>query len=185
MKKIALPLLAFSMIFTSCTAAPSATAAPVAPTQSLSEIDLDAIPFQPNDLPNQYTSGQISYTWAADLPKPVEPQNVVIQKVGWSISAGFKDDYVMIALFDSASDQETSYEAVRKTYSAKPAEPSAVGDRSAFVMISTFSGEGFLVFTQCTALVAIHITGADVSEDLLTSYAQRIAKRLKPLICPS
>lgn len=149
----------------------------------LSEINLDQIPFQSGDLPNQYTSGQISYKWPDDLLESTKPDNVVIQKVGWDISSGFSDDYVMIALFKSTQNLYNSFNEVIKTYKAEEITPATVGEKNAFSMVSTFSGDGFLVFTRCSALVVIRITGADVNEDLLTSYALRIDKRVKPLVC--
>ena len=116
-------------------------------------------------------------------PNWLNPDNVVIQKVGWNISSGFEDDYVMIALFKSNQDLQNSFDNAIKTYDAAEKTSATVGDKSAFVMVSTFSGDGFLAFTRCSALVVIRITGADINEDLLTSYAQRIDKRLKPLVC--
>ena len=182
----------FLIPIASCTSTPSVPSeqsiqTAIAGTESaqkslLSEINLDAIPFQSGDLPNQYSSGQVSYRWADDLPKLVEPDNVVIQKVGWDISSDFKDDYVMIALFKSEQDLRNSFNEVVKTYNAKE-NITPVGDKSAFLMISAMSGDGFFAFTHCSALVVIRTTGADVNEDLLTSYAQRIDKRLKPLVC--
>lgn len=186
-------LCVFSLALASCTSAQESPSeqsiqtaiaqTQTAQTTKLSEINLDSIPFQPGDLPNQYESGQASYKWADDLPKTVEPDNVVIQKVGWDISSGFEDDYVMIALFKSTQDLDNSFNAAIDTYKAKTKEPATVGEQNAFVMVSTFSGDGFLAFTRCNALVVIRITGADIDEDLLTSYAQRIDKRLKPLTC--
>jgi hypothetical protein len=193
MKKLFLTLIIFLLTLASCTSTPEAPSenaiqTAIAQTQTvqvalLNEINLDSIPFQPGDLPNQYKSGQASYKWADDLPKSVEPDNVVIQKVGWDISSGFEDDYVMIALFKSKQDLDNSFSAAINTYRAEKKESSTVGEQNAFVMVSAFSGDGFLAFTRCSALVVIRITGADISEELLTSYAQRIDKRLKPLIC--
>ena len=165
------------------TAIAETQSAQVPQAPSLSELNLDSIPFQPGDLPNQYESGQASYKWADGLPQTVKPDNVVIQKVGWDISSGFEDDYVMVALFKSKQDLDNAFDAATKTYGARIIEPATVGERNAFVMVSTLSGDGFLTFTRCSAFVAIRITGADIDEELLTSYAQRIDKRLKPLIC--
>lgn len=195
MKKLFWLIIISSLILVACTSTPKAPSeasvqTAIAQTQTaqiplLNDINLDAIPFQPGDLPNQYESGQASYKWADDLPKSVEPDNVVLQKVGWDISDGFEDDYVMIALFKSNQDLDASFDAVIKVHNARTIEPSAVGEKNAFVMVSTFSGDGFLAFTRCSALVVIRILGADVDEELLTSYAQRIDKRLKPLVCQS
>ena len=152
-------------------------------TTPLADLNLDSVPFQPGDLPNQYESGQATYRWPEDLPLLTEPDNVITQKVGWDISSGFMDDYVLVALFASSDALHDTFAAATSTYEAVEHDPPSVGERSAFVMVSAFSGDGFFAFLRCDALVVIRITGADVDEELLASYAQRVDRRLKPLAC--
>lgn len=150
---------------------------------NLGEVDLDSVPFQSGDLPNQYSSGQIVYRWADGLPNNYLPDNIILQKVGWDISEGYSDDYVLVALYESIDDLNSEFLAIANEFDGKIIDPNSVGEKEAFVMISALSGEGLLEFTKCNALVVIRITGADVDLELLEGYGSRIEKRLKPIVC--
>ena len=176
------------LVLQACAPSQSAVQTAIAGTQAAhvtpaEAIVLDSVPFRAGDLPGQYSSGQVTYQWPADLPEPALPANLVLQKVGWDISSGFNDDYVLIALFETQEELDSAFAQAIAVRRAPEAHPAAVGDRSAFAMVSTFSGDGFFAFTKCAALAVIRITGADVAESLLKAYAQRIDRRLAPLVC--
>jgi len=156
--------------------------AQVTQAPQLSDINLDSIPCQPGDLLEPYHCGQIIYNrWVEDLPQVAEPDNVIVQRVGWDISNDLNNDFVLIALFKSNDDLQNSFEEVRKVFPTTETSP-VVGDRST-EYISADIGPGFLTFIHCSALVVIQFDGATVTEDMVMSYAQRIDKRLKPLVC--
>ena len=136
----------------------------------LSDINLDSIPCQPGDLLEPYHCGQIIYNrWVEDLPQVAEPDNVIVQRVGWDISDDLNNDFVLIALFKSNDDLQNSFEEVRKVFPTTETSP-VVGDRSA-EYISADIGPGFLTFIHCSALVVIQFDGATVTEDMVMSYA--------------
>jgi hypothetical protein len=191
MKLHPLPLVAALVILSACTpAAPSENTIQTAVAQTLAaqitplgRINLDSVPFQDGDLPNHYGSGQVVYQWPEDVALVSVPENVIAQKVGWDISSGWTDDYAAIALFSTQGALHDNFTALMSAYEAVEHHPALVGDRSTYVEYNTLSGGGYFVFTHCGALVAIKTVGADMDEDLLSAYAQRIDRRLTPLIC--
>jgi hypothetical protein len=159
------------------------TPSPEVQQTPLADIVLDPALFQSGDLPSQYSSGQIAYQWADGLPQAVAPDNVIIQKVGWDIGEGFDEEYLMIALYESPDDLEQSYQAIIRNFPDKQSEAAQAGDKATFIFLSEFSGRGFIAFTHCKALVAIDMTGANVSKELMQAFAQRVDKRVTPLAC--
>jgi hypothetical protein len=169
---------------TSTQTAVNTLAVQVTQTPQLADINLDSIPYQPGDLPEPYHSGQKYYGWVEYLPQAAEPDNVIIQKVGWDISSDLNNDFVLIALYGSAEDLQASYEAVKAVFPTIESSPSAVGERSAiYISADPGVGPGYLAFTHCSALVVIQFVGATVTEEMFVSYAQRIDERLQPLVC--
>jgi hypothetical protein len=197
MKEIILGLIMISLV--ACSPSPqtmqatiSETRAPIqdlaAETQtarstSLAGVNLEPVLFQSGDLPAQYKSGQIAYRWPDGLPLTYFPDNLILQKVGQEISQTFEDDYLMVALYDSKDRQEKAWQDIVDYFSDKPGVSAGVGDQATYITISDTSGRALLVFTHCSALVAMDITGADMSKDLLEAFAQRLDERLEPLVC--
>jgi len=191
MRPILLFICLFIVFFTGCSPSPSDIQTAIAQTKipttaptkvSIADINLDTVPFQAGDLPNQYKSGQIHYEWTLEFPQPIKASNVIIQKVGWDLSEDFKDDYVMIALFKSNGDAQETFRLLTPV-DIKTANPGTAGEQSNYLLVNKFSGDGFYSFVRCNAFVLIRMTGADMSERLMSSYGKRIDKRLRPLIC--
>jgi hypothetical protein len=147
------------------------------------EINLEPVLFQSGDLTSPYKSGQIVYYWADGLPQTYFPDNLILQKVGLDISQTFEDDYLMIAVYASTDSLGKAYQDIVDYFSSKPSVSAEVGDQATYFTISDLAGRALLVFTHCSALVVIDITGANMSKDLLEAFAQRIDIRLEPLVC--
>jgi hypothetical protein len=162
----------------------------------LAEINLDPFLIQPGDLSEQYVSGQIIYQWPEQLPQTITPDNLIVQRIGvdtnkvnfgdfFTLTAAeldaqiqhlYKDNYLMIALYESSDNLEKAYQDIRGQGGS-----AEVGDKST-ILVYPDSGYGFIVFTRCNALVAIEIEPF-MQIDVLLPFAQRIDKRLKPLVC--
>ena len=200
--KIRFIFLIFTLSFSACSPSPQAIQTAMVGTQTViaqtqeafaqtqqaqrspfAEINLEPVLFQSGDLPAPYDSGQIVYRWPDGLPQTYFPDNLILQKVGWDINQGFEDDYLMIAVYEHTDSLEKAYQDIVDYFSIKPSVSAEVGDQATYITISEFSGRALLVFSHCNALVAIDITGANMSKDLLEAFGQRIDARLKPLVC--
>jgi hypothetical protein len=178
MKRIVLTTLLISFLISACggkfdadiqaTVQTSVAQTQQAEKTPLADINLEPALFQQGDLPNQYESGQIAYKWADELPQPVKPDNIVIQKVGRNLSEGFGQEYLLIALFESATDLDTTYNASLDQHKERKFKTAEIGDKAQFAVLDFVIGRTFLVFTRCNALVVVDVNIGKLGEPLPT-----------------
>jgi hypothetical protein len=175
------------------TSIPTTTVLPTSTTIPLSSIDLESILLLPGDLPTDIIGGQIRSkppTGLTSLPKADQ----VIQQ---GFRAGeLASDGVTIFLYNSVSDLDAAYTQVAKIEEIGTAQAHYdIGERISIALkvfnpLPLIGGDGLpggtsvkLVFSHCHALVYIDLFSESASEDVATTYAQRLDERLSELVC--
>jgi hypothetical protein len=173
---------------------PSPTSIPTNTPIPLSEVDLESILYLSGDLPSEFLAEQIKY----DLPKYFSGRPKADQVIQQEFRSGkFSSDGVIILLYSSLSDLEAAYKIAIKEVKSNPLTlyspnigENLVITREKIAAIILSGGGGLpetvdikLVFTRCNALIFVDLFGANLDEDIVTSYAQRLDKRISKLIC--
>jgi hypothetical protein len=172
---------------------PSPTEIPTPTPIPLSDIDLESILLLSGDLPTDIIGGQVRSNPPKGLGSLPEADQVIQQ--------GFRadelaSDGVTIFLYDSISDLDKAYEMVAQIEGLNSKRTLyGVGEKGAFSVeelggLPLIGGGSIpggtsvkLVFSRCHALVYIDLFSPNASEDVATTYAQRLDERITPLVC--
>ena len=154
----------------------------------LSEVDLESILIQDGDLPSSFTLEQITYRPSVDISAinmPVAEQ--IIHRE--FLSEGLRNEGVTIWLFQDDVSLDESFNNLLSSYPMNKGEetPLDVGEKNILRVektegvLSIFSSR--IAFTRCGALVYIDMFNTRDITDVVTTYSQRLDRRLSSLIC--
>lgn len=155
----------------------------------VAELNLESVLIQPGDLPEGYTGGQVSDTHPIYLDVRATPVNQIYQEFdNNNVNAG---GVTVIVLNDNSWMGNTLFsigfdlgfsELVdingETMYLTEDLLSSATFSGNSKAEISGMDG----YFKRCNTIVYIRMTGT-VDRDSITSYAEKLDKRLTPLIC--
>ena len=166
-------------------AAPTATISPTSTPIPLANIDLEPILVVDGDLPTRFIGGQIKSSVPTEFPKIPVPDQVIRRElqIGEIVTSG-----VEIFLYEDTGNLEEAYNIVTEVVSTSRAlSPlDTVGAKAMFFEDRNTNLALILrgvIFVRCHALVTILLADTSANADVATAYAQRLDKRLLPLIC--
>jgi len=162
---------------------PTSTAAPT--RIPLSEIDLEPLLFQPGDLGSDFKIQQIKDTAALKVDGLPTAEQIV--SVGF-LNGKLASDGVTVWLFKSIDDVPKSADIVRHKIDPAPQPSNNIGEEawssenvnSGPIMPGSIGAS--VVFVRCNALVYVQLFSYE-HLDSVETYARRLDKRLKPVIC--
>jgi len=169
---------------------PTPTSIPTPTPIPLSDIDLESILLLSGDLPIEFVGDQVKTI----PPKVFNGAPTADQVIQQTIRSGiYGGDGISILLYQSPSDLDTAYNIVNKAMEIKGKNgifkplPN-LGEKAVFSQsLSMFESQMIystqIVFTRCHALVYIDLFAPSADLVVATTYAQRLDKRLKPLVC--
>lgn len=158
-------------------------ALPTATPIPFSEFNLEGTLIQENDLPAGYSGAQVS-NFAPEAFKNVP-------KADYTISQQFEKNgqqngSVTVFLYEDLTRQNNAYSTIAEGLTNERRSVEGEWDRGELVSINiTFPLKLILidmVFSQCHAVVHIRFTASD-SENNMITYAERLSKRLTPIVC--
>ncbi len=172
------------------TAMPTQTPIPSPTPVPLSEIDLESILLLKGDLPTIFEGGQVKSKNPEQF-EGIPEADQSIQQTFIDPEASWGEDLsIMILLYSSISDLTSAYDIVIKkagwddtTFTPisdvgeKAVEASKTYDELPFIGMTNAK----VIFSRCHALVYVSLKR---KMDVAITYAQRLDKRLKPLVCP-
>jgi hypothetical protein len=161
-------------------AIPTQTLTPSPTSVPLSEVDLEAILILPGDLPTDFVGGQIKSKVTNEFKDVPDAAQVVQQ----GFRAGdYSADGITILLYESPSDIDAAYKVfLREERRLGPL--SDVGEKAKIFSSGLDVKSVQILFVRCHAIVFIDLFATSASADVATTYAQRLDKRLTPLVCP-
>lgn len=192
MKKICI-MIVLAIILTACAAPtitptlqPTSTNTPEPTPIPLSEIDLEPILLLSGDLPTDFQGGQITTSIIKRFENMPDPEQAIAQ----SFRAGdYGSDGINIYLYKSETDLLKAKEIViaslqqgDKFEEISDVGEWAIGSEEQNTMF--YVTDSKVVFIRCNALVYIELFSKGTNLEVSKTYAQRIDKRLKGLICP-
>ena len=171
---------------------PNATQA----TSPLSKVDLEPILIMPSDLPSGYSGAQVrnhAPEMFSDAPKAENEIYQQFQKGGETVGG------VTVLLYESSEDIDRAYSIIVDGFGQSRNESgikskvrtlSDIGDKAVAVMtevnikeLGLSSKHADLVFVRCHAVVHIRFSDIFDMDISITSYANRLSKRLITLVC--
>ncbi len=175
--------------------APPPTEIPMPTPIPFSELDLEPLLVQDNDLPPQINGSQVRDEPPAivgDIPKPVKQIFQAFGRTDGGIV--FENSGVYVFVYNELEEAENSYlyilDAMQegRTQGASPSYPETVnvdnniGEKSAWMKAPFTNLEPVtdLAWMNCHAVFFVRMIG---NSDATIAYSQRINKRIAPLIC--
>jgi hypothetical protein len=194
-QKLLFSAIIFSFLF-SCTPGipPIPTITPTNTIIPFSQLQLDNLLIQPNDLPAGVTGAQISNNEERSSIVPVSADYYIQQELAYENN---KRGEVMVWIYEDITNTQKRYsdrinalkaECGKTKGQCHPGDPksiSDVGEGGKLIDVYNFIGpDGFtLVFQRCNAVIEINMVAIISEPDGLITYAQRLEKRLKPIVC--
>ena len=161
------------------------TASPTATEIPLSDVNLEPLLVVENDLPASYEGTQVSNHDRILFGRNLNPAQAIRQDFAYN---GNDSGGVTVFLFETLEEAQEIFEYVVDSFGDKNISRPDVGDQAIGSFIDMEAGTLFTVkttvfaFQKCHA-VAYIIFGdiADVNKAAI--YANRLAKRLEPIVC--
>lgn len=166
-------LVLIALLLASCSTERSSNNPTRAP---LADLDLEAVLIKPGDLPMGYVGGQVQDSLPAMFNNIPQPVNQIYQQFDQNNSAG-SGGGVSVIVYDSVDASTEAYETILSDMGSNVQEKGVenLGEKA------DISGWN-LLFLRCNTIVHIRMVGSN--NDQYISYAQKLDKRLAPLICP-
>jgi hypothetical protein len=148
----------------------------------LTALDLESLLIQPGDLPAGVIGSQVKDKAPPvfkDAPLPVK---AIDQRFG--LADGVTIGGVTVLLYDSPADLEKAYAVVIGGMGSSAYPSTEVGDKARIGGLTARTQRiAEVSFVRCHALVSVSLSETPQPDDDTLTYAQRLDKRLMPLVC--
>jgi len=195
-KSIGLVFLTFvflTVLLSGC--APASTPVPTPTPIPFSELDLEPLLVQSNDLPPEINGSQVRNQPPEIVPGLPQPNKQIYQAFGRTDGGiVFENSGVYVFIYDNLQDAKNSYLFIlaamqeSRVQGASPNFPkevninNQVGEQSAWMNspFTNFEPVTDLAWLNCHAVFFVRMRG---NSDATISYAQRLNQRLSSLVC--
>jgi hypothetical protein len=188
------------LVISGCTQAtteiiPTPTETPVTTPIPFSELDLEPLLVQSNDLPPEINGSQVRNQPPEIVPGLPQPDKQIFQAFGRTDGGiVFENSGIYVFIYNNLPNAENSYlfilDAMQESrvQGASPSFPEKVniddkvGEHSAWMKAPFMNFEPVtdLAWLNCHAVFFVRMRG---NSDAAISYAQRLNQRLSPLVC--
>lgn len=192
-QSVVLTFMFLAVLLSGC--APASTPVPTPTPIPFSELDLEPLLIQSNDLPPEINGSQVRNQPPAIVPDLPQPDKQIFQAFGRTDGGTvFENSGVYVFIYDNLPDAKNSYLFIlaamqeSRVQGASPSFPKEVniddrvGEQSAWMdsPFMDFKPVIDLAWLNCHAVFFVRILG---NSDAAISYAQRLNQRLSPLVC--